>query len=180
MLGCGAMSERKLAATMLAALLGMALGCAERLADLEDDGETLYPTCMAIGGTLGFTADGTQKGILDPNGSAASVCVCMTPEEYLEGSRKEELNDLLYEECLRLVDLYGYVSSECLQHYESGYWLGQYAIAVGSSEDLNNRGLSCEDEELGCALGKEPNNATLLLLVLVGAVGWRRRIKKGR
>ena len=181
MLRCEAMSGRKpavvVATTMVAALLGMALGCAERLADLEDDGETLYPTCMAIGGTLGFRADGTQKVILDPDGSAAAVCVCMTPEEYQEGSRKEELNDLLYEECLRLVEFHGYVSSECLQDYESGHWLGNYAIAVGNWEDLNNRGLSCEVEELGCKLGGESGGSVATLLVLLAVV--RRRSWKG-
>ena len=179
----GAMLEPKpavvLATTMVAALLGMALGCAERLADLEDDGETLYPTCMAIGGTLGFRANGTQKVILDPDGSAASVCVCMTPEEYQEGSRKEELNDLLYEECLRLVEFHGYVSSECLQDYESGHWLGNYAIAVGSWDGLNNRGLSCEEDVHGCVMGNESGDSLAFVLIVLVVIK-RRRLWKGK
>ena len=90
-LRCEVMLGRKaalVATMMLAAALGVALGCAERLADLEDDGETLYPTCMAIGGTLGFWGEGNQRVIIDPSGTAASVCVCMTVEEFKSGVHK--------------------------------------------------------------------------------------------
>lgn len=118
---------------LAAALLGLA--CNERLLDVEPT----EPLCMIAAGTMGTRADGTSSILLYPvREGTPFVCSCITEEQYWDEAQfaeaREELNDLLLEECEWVADALGYVSNECQVDHDNGRWLSVWVFAVGRWE----------------------------------------------
>ena len=164
-----------LAAGMVAAGLGFGLGCAERLVGAEQ--EELLPVCMIVAETLGYWSDGGQQVILDPDGSAATGCMCMTLDERISGVYRDDLAALAHEECEALAGgYYEFDSNDCLQDYEAGKWLPTVVTAVEDKSYLNHDGLDCDGQE-GCAVSSEQSRGgSNLLLVMLLLLASRRTV----
>jgi hypothetical protein len=165
---------------VLAVLVALA-GCEERLADLDADEDLARPACAPITG-WGYFDDGTQQVIFNENtGTAGTACLCMTVDEIVSGSLDDELNDLAFEECTRLVDVYsgGYDWDDCEESYLAGNWPLGVSFAEGDVAWRNIEGLTCGDDDgaqPGCSLGGEqPSPAPAGLCVLIGLVCLYRR-----
>jgi hypothetical protein len=93
----------------------------------------------------------------EARGQPATVCLCLTEEEYdslgdrLErahfpegGTLLEEYNELAYDECKRLsARVEGVVDDECLDFYEAGEWLKDIYFSEGSWATGAPPGFTC-------------------------------------
>ena len=144
------MSRRRSA--LMAAALGLVLGCAERLASSDDP--ELVPYCMLYPATV--SRDGHNEFLVAADGSTGRVCMCMTFEDYLMQTYVEELNDWALEECLELAA--DFDTNDCQQMYDAGEWLtmvrGVRSWATGD-EGVGCWGGSCWWCSLGFVLAVE-------------------------
>jgi hypothetical protein len=142
-----------------AIVLGGSCSCSDRLLDegLETHGE---PACLWLISPYAYRADGSAKLIYDEvRGRPATVCLCLTQEEYdglgerlervrfpEDGTLLEEFNELAYEECKRraaLID--GAVDDECLDYYEAGAWLKDIYFSSGAWANGTPVGFTCDE-----------------------------------
>ena len=147
------------ASVVAAALLGSSCSCSDRTVDdeLEPRGE---PACLWLISPLAYRADGSVRTILDhENDRSATVCLCLTQDEYdalgdrlervgfpEEGTLLEEYNELAYDECKRLAALIdGVVDDECLDYYEHGTWLKDIYFARGDWANGKPPGFTCDE-----------------------------------
>src|SRR5690349_16378479 len=89
----------------------LALACNERTIDSHEI--PTDPLCMYAGGATGMRAAGTSSYILRSEGSGHPyVCACTTEEQYEDEAEflrvREELNDRLLEECVRVANARGF------------------------------------------------------------------------
>jgi len=181
------MKNPRHAALLVAFVGGVALACADRIADDDDELETEeLPACLIIWGT-GEWDDGTVRKLEAEHGGAPTVCTCMTEEEFFylliedkQAFIEHELNAMALAECEQASARAEFDSDPCQEYYETGDWHPGLQLDYGAPEEpiwQNRDGLTCregEGEELGCALG-ERRLAPIWLLALVGLVALRRR-----
>ena len=166
-------------------LVGMATmlaltGCGERLADLDEFEDPARPACAPITGWGYFEGGGKHVIFNENTGTAGTACLCLTEDEIVSGARADELNDLLFEECTRLVDVYSgnYDWDECEEKYLSGVWPLGVSFAEGDVAWMNIEGLTCGDgDPEGCSVsdGRGPATAGWWALFGLICIGWRRR-----
>ncbi|MEM9456825.1 MAG: hypothetical protein AAGF11_21790 [Myxococcota bacterium] len=117
------------------------------------------PACLWLIIPRGFYADGSRTKILDPDGGAGRVCLCLTDEEYdglgerlsrrgfpEPGTLLEEFNELAYEECKLLASFEDFVDDECLEYYEAGEWLKDIYWSEPPFDNGTPPGFTCIDE----------------------------------
>ena len=166
------MMSARMLAIAVALLLG---GCVDRQADFDDELPDEFAGCMVVP-AWGYYADGSQMYMYNEWGRTGTVCMCMDLQELMDQSPEDELNDLAYEECVRIGGLYEFESTDCEAFYEEGKWVG-IVPAVDGDAWMNQTGLSCgEDDgsELGCVAAGEQPRAPWALLVLAWAFVRRR------
>ena len=61
-------------------------------------------------------------------------CVCASFDEIVAGERDEDMNRRGLERCEHFAAMQDFVSDECVEHYESGHWLGSVVHAEPGSE----------------------------------------------
>jgi hypothetical protein len=76
------------------------------------------------------------------------VCICMTEEEYESGSRLDELNQLLLEDCEYDALQYEFDWTDCEADFESNEWIGEDGDRVtwptGPVMNPPGAGLECD------------------------------------
>ncbi|PRP95848.1 hypothetical protein ENSA5_37170 [Enhygromyxa salina] len=162
------------------ALIVALAGCADRTADFDDPAPTRV-ACVVITG-WGYWDNGDKHVIInEETGSSGTACLCLTDEEVLSGARNEELNDLAFAECTRLVDLFsgGFDWDDCEENYLAGAWTSGLSFAEGDDHAwMNSGGLDCNDgadESLGCSTDSEPGPASVVLSALLALALLRQR-----
>jgi hypothetical protein len=123
----------------------------------------------------GHWDDGSSRTINNEWGTVGSVCECLTEEERMSESVREELNDLAYAECNRISTLHwDFDWTECEDLYEAGTWLNGVFVARDDTEWLNHTGLTCDEvEPTSCSVREHAS--PLALLALLGLLGLRSR-----
>ncbi|MCA9704524.1 MAG: hypothetical protein KDK70_01605, partial [Myxococcales bacterium] len=140
---------------MALALGAVSCSCGDRVVGDEPEGDE-EPACLWLINPRGVHPDGREPLILDPDGGAGTVCLCLTEEEYdglgerlsrrgwpEPGTLLEEFNDLAYAECKRLASLEDFVDDECLAYYETGEWLKDIYWTRGNWADGAPPGFAC-------------------------------------
>lgn len=131
-----------LGALTLGMLLGGAPGCGDRLADDPDHVPTERACARPI--SSGHWTDGRLRHV----GTARHVCMCMTEEEYESGSRLDELNQLLLEDCEYDALQYNFDWTDCQADFESKEWIGEHGERVtwptGPVMNPPGSGLECD------------------------------------
>jgi hypothetical protein len=148
-----------LAVSVGAATVGSSCSCSDRPVgdDLEPRAE---PACLWLISPRGTRADGTRP-IIDAEeySRAATVCLCLTQEQYdalgdrlervgfpEEGTLLEEFNELAYDECKRRAAMIeGLVDDECLDYYENGTWLKDIDFARSIYANGPPPGFTCDE-----------------------------------
>lgn len=117
------------------------------------------PACLWLISPRGTRADGTHPIIdAEEHSRAATVCICLTQEEYdalgdrlervgfpEEGTVLEEFNELAYDECdRRAAMIEGLIDDECREYYEAGEWLKDIYFARGDWANGRPPGFTCE------------------------------------
>jgi hypothetical protein len=164
--------------TLRSALLTLVLvlpGCADRQADDEELPEA-EPTCMILP-ARGYWDDGSTRTINNEWGTVGSVCLCLTEEERMLDSVREELNELAFAECNRISTLHwDFDWTECEELYEAGTWLGGVWVADDEHAWLNHTGLTCDGTEpSSCSVRAGEDATPLACLGLLGLLGLRLR-----
>jgi hypothetical protein len=150
-----------LAAALVAApFVGGSCSCSDR--PIGEDPETHgEPACLWLISPYGYRADGSAQLLWDkPHRRMATVCLCITEEEFEglgdrlervgqlpeEGTLLEEFNELAYDECRRLADSFGdIVEDECLDYYENGTWLKDIYFSSGAWANATPPGFTCAE-----------------------------------
>ena len=140
---------------MTVALAVASCSCGDRVVgdEIEEYGK---PACLWLINPVGFYADGGRSAILNPDGGAGIVCLCLTNEEYDglgdrllrrgwpdPGTLLEEFNELAYEECERLASFKDFVDNECLGYYETGEWLKDIYWSEPPFDNATPSGFTC-------------------------------------
>jgi hypothetical protein len=142
-----------------ASVVGGSCTCSDRALGDEPEGVG-EPACLWLISPRGTRADGTRP-IIDAEEytRAATVCLCLTQEEYdalgpredrvgfpEEGTLLEEYNELAYDECTRrAAQIEGLIDDECLEYYEAGEWLKDIYFARGVWDNGPPPGFTCAE-----------------------------------
>jgi hypothetical protein len=168
------------------ACLALALlltGCADRQADIDEEMSEAEPTCMILP-ARGYWDDGSTRTINNEWGTVGSVCECLTEDERMSDSVREELNELAYAECNRISTLHwDFDWTECEELYEARTWWNYVYTASGDLEWLNHTGLTCDDgtEPASCSVHQQEDATPLILFVSLGLSGlWLRSTRRSK
>jgi hypothetical protein len=136
-------------------LAGMSCSCGDRVVGDEPEGYS-EPACLWLINPRGVQADGSSSLVLDPDGGAGTVCLCLTEQEYdglgerlsrrswpESGTLLEEFNELAYDECKRLASLEDFVDDECLDYYQTGEWLKDIYWSEPPFDNATPPGFTC-------------------------------------
>jgi hypothetical protein len=151
-------------------------GCAERQTGIDDDEAEAEPTCMILP-ARGYWDDGSTKTIKNEWDTVGSVCLCLTEEERMSESVREELNDLAEAECDRISALHwDFDWTECEDLYEARTWWNYVFVASDEHAWMNRTGLTCDGSEpTSCSVREHEPEIPFALLALIGLLGLRLR-----
>jgi len=126
--------------------------CNERVVEEEPVSEPGRAACMVLIGAKMFSTDGRKHVIRTP-ARAASVCRCLTDEDFAALAHHDEMNDLALDVCEQTAaasDVAAeYPTNNCAELHGEGEWLDKvyWATPDGPYSVFVPDGLSCGGSE---------------------------------